>query len=207
MDKHVFAFKNLHLRKFQPIRPINSPLSNHTNRGAGSFVRELVKEFLSSRRRKFSAREIFEATISGPFFTVGLSTPPPVLAFQPVQGTSNGRKRVFRAVAAATSVAVEWIFLAFPLAAVVTRLRLKYLLVDFATMGNRLPLLPPFSPPSRSKREPSRATKNSPSGRKKRKKERKFYVTFPLCVLSLASFHLDEFPLSSLVPFNLLLFS
>lgn len=74
------------------------------------------------------------STLAGHFSRAPLAFPLPVLAFEPVEGTSNDRKRVFRAVAAASSV-VEWIFLAFPLAAGVTRLRLKYLLVDFATMG------------------------------------------------------------------------
>lgn len=173
MDKRVFAFKNLHLRKFQTIRPINSrtpPVKPYESRSW------LVRSRTRQRVRLLAEKEIFRARNFrgdhiGAIFHCRPFHSSPVLAFQPVQGTSNGRKRVFRAVAAATSVAVEWIFLAFPLAAVVTRLRLKYLLVDFATMGNRLPLLLPFSPPSRSKREPSRATKNSPSGKKKERKK------------------------------------
>ena len=133
----------------------------------------------------------------GPFFT-GYLAPfrPPrfclVLAFEPVEGTSNGRKRVFRAVAAASSV-VEWIFLAFPLAAGVTRLRLKYLLVDFATMGtDSLLLSPSLSLSFSSRPTPSRASKNSPSGKKVL---RDFPSAFPLASLSrlFAFFHLDGF--------------
>ena len=89
-----------------------------------------------------------------------------VLAFEPVEGTPNGRKRVFRAVAAASSV-VEWIFLAFPLAAGVTRLRLKYLLVDFATMGTDSLSL-------------SLLVQRLRGPRKIRHPEKKFYVTFLL---------------------------
>lgn len=92
-----------------------------------------------------------------------------MLAFEPVEGTSNDRKRVFRAVAAASSV-VEWIFLAFPLAAGVTRLRLKYLLVDFATMGTDSLFLFLFPLDTLRHRGP----------RKIHHPEKKFYVTFPL---------------------------
>ena len=124
---------------------------------------------------------------------------------------SNGRKRVFRAVAAATSVAFEWIFLAFPLAAVVTRLRLKYLLVDFATMGNRLPLfLFSFS------LQRARAFEGHEKFtiRKKKKVLRDFFsLSLSLCLLVLfisTNFHANFrlcFPPLPFVPFNLLLFS
>lgn len=72
----------------------------------------------------------------------------------------------------------EWIFLAFPLAVGVTRLRLKYLLVDLATTGHPLlPLLLPFALTSASLAI-SRASKNS-AAREREKKKKKFYVTFP----------------------------
>lgn len=51
---------------------------------------------------------------------------------------SNGRRKTGREFSASPLLKVgsEKIFLAFPLAASVTRLRLKYLLVDFTTMGS-----------------------------------------------------------------------
>lgn len=109
------------------------------------------------------------STLAGHFSRAPLAFPLPVLAFEPVEGTSNDRKRVFRAVAAASSV-VEWIFLAFPLAAGVTRLRLKYLLVDFATMGTDSLFLFLFPLDTLRHRGP----------RKIHHPEKKFYVTFPL---------------------------
>jgi len=52
---------------------------------------------------------------------------------------SNGRRTTGREFSASPPLKAgsERIFLAFPLAASVTRLRLKYLLVDFTTMGFR----------------------------------------------------------------------
>lgn len=70
---------------------------------------------------------------------------------------SNERRTTGREFSASSPLKAgsERIFLAFPLAARVTRLRLKYLLVDFTTMGSchhrRLsstPILPPFHLPS-----------------------------------------------------------
>lgn len=51
---------------------------------------------------------------------------------------SNGRRAIGREFSASPTLKAgsERIFLAFPLAASVTRLRLKYLLVDFTTMGS-----------------------------------------------------------------------
>lgn len=60
---------------------------------------------------------------------------------------SNGRRTTGREFSASPLLKAgsEKIFLAFPLAASVTRLRLKYLLVDFTTMGScHHRRLPPF---------------------------------------------------------------
>jgi len=60
---------------------------------------------------------------------------------------SNGRRTTGREFSASPLLKAgsERIFLAFPLAASVTRLRLKYLLVDFTTMGScHHRRLPPF---------------------------------------------------------------
>lgn len=120
-----------------------------------------------------------------PFFTGAHQRPTPSYFKRSKGRRTTGSEFSAPSPPAATSLLAgfEWIFLAFPLAAGVTRLRLKYLLVDFATMGTLHSLSPslPFFPlpwaftqqPLTLSTEASRASKNSPPGKK-------FYVTFPL---------------------------